>query len=119
VNECDFEGILAGLTEAVSISKGEADPSTFRVRVPATIDVKSIRAKTSLTQDQFAAHFGLSASAVRDWEQKRKIPDPVTRVLLMVLDREPEAVRRALNIPDMVKQAKPRVESRRQAPAKA
>jgi putative transcriptional regulator len=33
---------------------------------------------------------------MRDWEQRRRSPDPAARTLLQVIDREPEAVDRAL-----------------------
>ena len=34
--------------------------------------------------------------AVQDWEQGRRVPDRAARVLLTVIDRDPEAVVRAL-----------------------
>ena len=45
---------------------------------------------------RFAARFGLDARAVQDWEQGRRAPDRAARVLLTVIDRDPEAVVRAL-----------------------
>jgi putative transcriptional regulator len=94
-----FEGIAAGLRDALAIQRGEADPATYRVHVPAVVNVKMTRKKLGLTQDQFAARFGFSAGAVRDWEQNRKQPEATARVLLTVIDREPEAVQRALARP--------------------
>jgi putative transcriptional regulator len=44
----------------------------------------------------FARHFGLSTLTVQDWEQKHRYPSGPARAFLGVLDREPEAVRRAL-----------------------
>lgn len=114
MNKDDFDGILAGVEQAIAYARGEADPSTYRVHVPEQVDVKAIRAKTHLTQDQFAAHFGFSTGAVRDWEQRRKTPDTVARVLLTVLDKEPDAVRRALDIPFKVVKAKLRKDAAEQ-----
>jgi putative transcriptional regulator len=62
-------------------------------------DVVAIRKRLGLTQDAFAARFGFSHGAVRDWEQQRRQPEASARVLLTVIDREPEAVRRALDLP--------------------
>lgn len=68
-----------------------------RAPVPDDIDVKAIRKHLGLSQSMFAARFGFSAGAVRDWEQARKRPDHSTRVLLKVIEREPEAVARVLS----------------------
>jgi DNA-binding transcriptional regulator YiaG len=38
-----------------------------------------------------------SLSAVRDWEQHRKVPEPATRAFLKVIEKELEAVERALS----------------------
>jgi putative transcriptional regulator len=40
--------------------------------------------------------FGLQLGTVRDWEQRKRQPDGAARVLLTVIDKEPEAVERAL-----------------------
>lgn len=87
--------LIESANEALAIAKGEASPA--RAFVPADIDVKAIRKRLGLSQAAFAARFGFSPGAVRDWEQARKRPDPSTRVLLKVIDREPEAVERALS----------------------
>ncbi len=91
-----FDKISAGLTEAVTISSGEAQPGTYRVHVPAELNVRAIRDKLGLSQEAFAARFGFPVGTVRDWEQGRRGPETSARVLLTVIDREPEAVQRAL-----------------------
>ena len=91
-----FDKIAAGLRDAAAIERGEADPSTYRVHVPETVDVKAIRAKLNLSQSAFAKRFGFSIAAVQDWEQNRRSPEASARILLKVIDREPEAVQRAL-----------------------
>ena len=63
---------------------------------PATVDVRAIREKLHLSQPEFAARFGFTAAAVRQWEQGRRQPHGPARVLLTIIDREPGAVRRAL-----------------------
>ena len=91
-----FDKISAGLTEAVTISRGKAQPGTYRVHVPAELNVRAIRDKLGLSQEAFAARFGFPVGTVRDWEQGRRGPETSARVLLTVIDREPEAVQRAL-----------------------
>ncbi len=71
----------------------------FVGHVRALIDVKAVRSKMGLSQAKFANQFGFSVDAVRNWEQGRRQPDVAARAFLMVIDREPEAVRRALSAP--------------------
>lgn len=63
---------------------------------PSKVDVRSIREKLNLSQSEFAARFGFTAAAVRQWEQGRRQPHGPARVLLTVIAREPGAVSRAL-----------------------
>jgi putative transcriptional regulator len=65
--------------------------------VPADIDVRAVRKRLRMTQPEFAARFGIQVGTLRDWEQKRRRPEGPARVLLTVIDREPEAVKRALS----------------------
>ena len=39
-----FDKIKGGLEDAVSIARGEADPSTYRVHVPEQVDVRQPKA---------------------------------------------------------------------------
>jgi putative transcriptional regulator len=70
--------------------------ATLRVHVPDEVDVKAIRRKLGMSQRQFAASFGFALDAVQNWEQGRRRPDGAARAFLKVIEREPEAVRRAL-----------------------
>ena len=91
-----FEGIRDGLRDAVAYAQGTAAPKDFRVHIPSEIDVVAIRKKLKLTQAAFAQQFGISVKNVRDWEQGRSTPDGAARAYLLVIDRNPEAVRKAL-----------------------
>ena len=91
-----FDKIKAGLDDALAFAEGRGTPSAYRVHVPETVDVKAIRARLGLSQNAFAARFGFTAAAVRDWEYGRRHPERSARVLLTVIAREPEAVDRAL-----------------------
>jgi putative transcriptional regulator len=93
-----FDKIAAGLNDAIAIARGKADPKSYRVHVPADIDVGRIRRRLKLSQSEFAARFGIAPGTLRDWEQRRKQPLGAARVLLMVIDKEPAAVERALRV---------------------
>ena len=88
------ESILRGAREALAYARG-ADEG-FIAHVPAHVDVRSVRRRLGLSQAKFAARFGFALDAVRNWEQGRRHPDVAARAFLTVIDREPEAVKRAL-----------------------
>lgn len=87
--------MIEGAKQAVAIMRGEADPSTYRVHF-GEIDVREVRKKTGLTQDGFANTFGFSAGSVRDWEQRRVMPDQAARAYLYVIGQKPDMVRETL-----------------------
>lgn len=93
----DFgEDLLRSVEEAFEIARGATKPA--RAFTPPPVDVGAIRKRTGLTQARFAARYGFSKGAVRNWEQRRRVPEATARTLLLVLDREPAAVDRALNL---------------------
>ena len=90
------ESIRRGLEQAVAYAEGTADASAYRVHVPEQIDVKAIRVKLEMTQEEFAGRFGFSINTLRHWEQGSRQPEGPARAYLLVIDRAPEAVRKAL-----------------------
>lgn len=88
--------LIQSAKEARAIARGETAPA--RVHVPSQIDVKTIRKRLGLTQPAFAARFNLNVGRLRDWEQGRSAPDGAVRAYLRVIEREPEAVARALAV---------------------
>jgi len=48
------ESIRRGLEEALAYAEGAADTSRYGVHIPEDIDVKAIRAKLEMTQEEFA-----------------------------------------------------------------
>ncbi|TMJ49456.1 MAG: helix-turn-helix domain-containing protein [Alphaproteobacteria bacterium] len=81
---------------ARAIARAEAKPGSYRVHVPADVDVRGIRSRLGLSQAAFASRFGIPQGTIRDWEQGRRRPEGPARVLLLVIKEEPEAVSRAL-----------------------
>lgn len=88
--------LISAAKEARAIARGEADPKTYNIYVPPQIDVKALRNRMHLSQEQFAHRFGFNPARIRDWEQGRSHPDGAIRAYLLVIMREKEAVERAL-----------------------
>ena len=91
------DSIRRGLEEAVAYARGEAKEDAYRVHVPATIDVRAIRTKLGMTQEEFAGRFGFSVNTLRHWEQGKRQPEGPTRAYLLVIERAPKAVQKALH----------------------
>jgi putative transcriptional regulator len=91
-----FDAIKSGLDDALAYAKGHKNRGTKRRVQIADVDVRVLRRRLGLSQDKFAAAFGVSPSTVRNWEQGRRRPEGPARVLLHVINHEPEAVVRAL-----------------------
>ena len=84
------------LSEVLAHVRGEAALPCRIVDNPAAEHIVAIRKRMKLSRQRFADLFGLDTRAVQDWEQGRRVPDRAARVLLTVIDRDPEAVVRAL-----------------------
>lgn len=82
----------AALTDPDSAPATQAQLAQAR-RVPT---VRALRKKLNLTQEEFAARFHLPLGTVRDWEQGAHRPDKAAQVLLAVIEKDPDAVTRAL-----------------------
>ena len=61
---------------------------------PARVVV--IRAKTGMSQREFARLIGVSVDTLQNWEQGRRQPAGPSAVLIRVMEADPEAVMRAL-----------------------
>ena len=83
-----FDKISAGLEDAIAFARGDAS----RGRIAKPLDVRAIRSATKKTQKQFADAYQLPVGTVRDWEQNRRQPDAPARVLLSLIQAEPETV---------------------------
>ncbi len=89
--------VEAALGEVLAHVRAETRLPCRIVDDPAAERIVALRKRMQLSRQSFADRFGLDARAVQDWEQGRRVPDRAARVLLTVIDREPEAVVRALD----------------------
>src|SRR5271156_5682066 len=89
--------LIASLEQATAIMEGTLAPGRVHraIDVP-DVDVQKARQRLGMSQPAFAAAFGVALPTLRKWEQHARRPEGPARVLLRVIDREPEAVRRAL-----------------------
>ena len=94
-----FDAMSQAQRHAAALADPDAQPLTAEnlAGMKPTPRVKIIRRALGLSQEDFAARFRIPVGTLRDWEQGRKEPDAAARAYLIVIARNPEAVREALS----------------------
>jgi putative transcriptional regulator len=91
----DFNVLLSSIKEAGKIKKGKMKPSrVFSYSIP---DIKGIRQKLHVSQNEFAHMIGVSENTIQNWEQGRRKPEGPAVALLRVTENNPRAVFEALH----------------------
>jgi putative transcriptional regulator len=83
---------------AAAQSDPEAQPPTPEqlAKMRRVSRVKVLRQRLGMTQTEFAQAFHLPITTLRDWEQRRSVPDAPARALLLAIEREPKVMLRLL-----------------------
>jgi putative transcriptional regulator len=90
------EQALSTRLEAILAQAAPRDPATGSQTARAgsgaadAAYARGVRARTKLTQAEFAARIGVPVETVRNWEQGKRTPRGPARALLKVLDRAPD-----------------------------
>ena len=81
-----------------ALSDPDAQPLTTEQlsRMRRVSRAKFIRRKLRLSQVEFASRFRIPLGTLRDWEQHRCEPDQASQAYLQVIERNPDAVVKAL-----------------------
>jgi putative transcriptional regulator len=90
-----FNGLMKSLEEAKAFARGEAVEG-LRVHAERAIDIAAVRRGAGLSQTDFARHIGVSVATLRNWEQGRRRPEGPARILIALLERDPQIVARTL-----------------------
>jgi putative transcriptional regulator len=92
----DFQGILDALEEVKTHIKTGEIPNGWRIHTPEMIELRRVRKSLNMTQKEFADTFGFSVRTIGEWEQGRRKPEASARILLKLIEKEPEMVLRTL-----------------------
>ena len=85
-----FQSIEQGLKEAANYSQGnKLGSNTY---YPTQVDVKNVRNKANMTQEEFAASFGISLGTLRHWERGDRTPRGPALVLLNIINEDPQTI---------------------------
>ena len=86
--------LVKSMRQALAYAKGEKVAAGVTAVMVPNVDVREIRRRLGLSQ--FAAKFGFAPASVRNWEQRRRVPDGPARILLAVIGEHPEVVESVL-----------------------
>jgi len=90
------KSIRRGLEEALAQARGaKTGARVHRVTIPEP-DVAAIRAKSGLSQAEFARSIGVAVGTLQGWEQGRRRPEGPARVLLALIEKRPGIVQEEL-----------------------
>ena len=90
-----YDEIKVGLEEAILFSKNK--PNNLKVYKPHKVNVKTVRDKLAMTQEIFAASFGISLGTLRHWERGDRSPQGAALVLLNAVEKAPNQIMSILN----------------------
>jgi len=97
MNKTFFADLLQSVKEMDCIVRGEMPPSRVFVVEPDSLNVRAVRAKTGLSQSQFARLLRVSTKTLQNWEQHRRKPSGPSAALLTLADKAPDTVLSALH----------------------
>ncbi|MBP3521832.1 MAG: helix-turn-helix domain-containing protein [Oscillospiraceae bacterium] len=84
-----FTGLMEGLQEAVSYTKGNpSKETTVRKLSLPEVNVVEIRKSLDMTQRAFASILGVSCRTVESWEIGRSTPTPTAKKLLFLIQED-------------------------------
>ncbi|WAP67589.1 helix-turn-helix domain-containing protein [Jiella pelagia] len=92
------DDIIKALGEIEADLRGEARAESYEVPVDVLTPerIHAIRSRVASTTRAFERDFAIPARTMEAYEQGRRRPDKATVALLRVIDKDPDAVRRAL-----------------------
>jgi len=97
--DTDWDAIRA-LTEEEIHAAALSDPDAQPLPLPGgdwtglikLVNVKKLRERLGMTQEEFAKTYWIPLGTLRDWEQRRKNADRTALAYLKVIDSDPNVV---------------------------
>jgi len=90
-----FKELIESIEHAGQYLRSQRKPSRVFRYTPA--NVRKIRLKLGLSQNQFASAFHISVNTLQNWEQGRCVPEGPAQVLLKIANNNPKALLEAIH----------------------
>ena len=88
--------LVQGMQEAAAFAEGKKTGA--RVHVVEVPDVRAIRRKLHLSQQEFAQKYRIPLPTLRNWEQGRRQPDAPAAAYLHAIALRPREISEALKL---------------------
>jgi putative transcriptional regulator len=90
-----FDKLVSSIKEAGEIKAGRKAPSrAYEIKPP---EIKKVRKKLNISQNEFALMIGVSVRTLQNWEQGRRKPEGPAKALLRIASKNPGVVLDALH----------------------
>ena len=92
------DDLVEAFAEMSAYLRGETEVEAYEAPADSLTPrrIKALRRKLAASTKHFERQFGIAARTMEAYEQGRRRPNAAMETLLRVLEREPEAVRRAV-----------------------
>ena len=88
--------LVKSMSEALAHAQGKR--AAVRVHVVEVPNVRAIRQKLHMSQQEFAKSYRIPLSRLRNWEQGRRQPDAPAAAYLHAISRRPREISEALKL---------------------
>jgi putative transcriptional regulator len=107
-----FDRLVASLDEVREhVTTGHFAGRISKVELGAS-DIRAVRERSGMTQQQFAATFGIGLGTLQKWEQGERRPSGAAKSLLKVMQADLSAVIKALDVVPPRRSRRPKQASR-------
>lgn len=96
LTEKDIERAASSDPDAPLLTKEELT-GFKRANSGIEFDVKFIRNRQEMTQEEFSSNYGINKRTLQGWEQRAKKPSATEVTFLKVIDKYPEEVKRMVH----------------------
>jgi putative transcriptional regulator len=98
MKKSSFDQLTASLEEVREhVATGRFAGKMTRVKIGAE-DIRALRRRSGMTQEQFAAAFGIGLGTLQKWERGERHPSGAAKSLLRVMQVDTPAVVKALGV---------------------
>ena len=93
-----FDRLVASLTDVrAHVTTGRFAGRISKIAIEAP-DIRAVRERSGMTQQQFAATFGIGLGTLQKWERGERRPSGAAKSLLLVMQADLPAVVKALDV---------------------
>ena len=83
--------------ELVNAVNEALNSSTKGRMVRKAMDVKALRKRLDLTQKEFSTTYHINLETLKNWEQKKRLPDLTSLAFLTCIEKNPIIIKELLN----------------------